>query len=298
MRIRRLMGNLQFLLLHAPSIFRYYRDTVLNSSLLVVFAATPTFLTRLGVVGSTWSQSLQDACTVAPVIVLALLATMAIVALLRRRLSAQELVQERLLLDAYYSQKSYDLVARHFCFNPTPTHIREVSGLKDAYTEPPTAVEISAKVIGRDASRSLDVRLPSRYEILSIDGGNRQPLYVYEAAFSMDPTLAPGERLSFVATYHAEGVEQDAFNGGTQFVWGVFYETHELVITIHAPPGFRISFMRHFVYDTGGQRFAREVARLPSPRSLGDGIGLQWRIVLPRKYLRYGLEYRIERFAS
>ena len=290
-----LRRRLAFTFGHIPGIAKYYWKHVFGSAALVAVAAIVALLSDAGWSSTPAGKVVYLILQYGPLGILLALFIGAFFHAVLKRLFRGELVQEHVLLDAYYQPNNrYTLIERFRCVNESGIPIRELTGIKEGYHSQPKSVSAEAKLLSHAGGHQITLTGPTILPQTHIVDGNAVTVQKYEWNAVVNPPIRGGETFCYYVRFSAQGTEQDAFKAhGTVFSWRVFYPTRILSIMVHAPAGYKLMLLGHSVNNEEGNAVAKELRRAWSPRIIGDGVVLQWRILLPQMHLRYGLRYSV-----
>lgn len=290
------MRQLSFLLGNARQLARYYHKTVLSGILFAVVAAVATGIKDLGLDTHPYAHAAYLICQYGLLAVFLVLVVWATVDLFWCRLQGSGLIQNRLLLDAYYyANGNYTLLKRVECINDSHQPVKELLEIREGYHEEPSKVTAVCGTLPNDSSYAIELSEEPmvRRQQHNVAGVTAE-VFKYEWHAAIKPPIQPHKEFGFFLRIAAQGVERAAFQPqGTLFSWIVGVTTKELVIAVHPPCGFSVRLIDYSVADENGDVVKSEKRAVRPPETIADGTVVHWHILLPRTHLRYGLRYSL-----
>lgn len=297
MNFSRYGRRITFTFAHLPSLFNYYKKTILTSTgILLISILTMIFE------DAKWKENplgfkIFLILRYGPFVLLILLGLTSLIYFFIKKIKDHGIVIEKILLDGYYyPDYKYNLLERVWCVNEHISPVREILGIKEGYHNKPSSVIASAKVINNSRGHKIKLTDPSIIDQTHTSGGRTITIKKYEWNAVIDPPIKNNEPLNYYIMYSAKDTEHGAFeDSGTVFSRRVFYETLVMVITIHPPCGHLIILLEHTVNDETGKPVDFELKRIEPPIIIDEGSLMRWRILLPYTHYRYGLRYRLKK---
>ena len=207
------------------------------------------------------------------------------------------LIQLSMVVDAFYEKNnSYSLIAIQRLINESSIPICDLFGIKEGYLTKPLTVNIKCSVINDDRGRVVNISPPNyARKSIHMTGGTAHNVYLYDWSAFLEPGITKGEQVDVATKIEAQGVEYEAFTSlGTTFAWRVFYETEELNITIHSPPGYFIELLSFSRDDLSGKKINRLIDKFDNPISNSGNNQIYWKINFPLVNIRYSIKYRFK----